>query len=206
MREIERKDIFGRVSSIAVYNGAKVEKINEITYSDNSFNPANILYKKDINNALVPIRQEEYIYQYKNLKTVIYYVYNNKKKIKTGWIDYTYNSNNLKNISYYVIDDKTSIPFMFAFDSYDYDENYKLTSRRFIEYDLQSDKNETTQTAQYVFIYENGDITEMKTWILDKKSKKIIEKKEINRELVNMVIRNIEESCNTKVRGRDFNK
>jgi hypothetical protein len=206
MREIERKDIFGRVSAIAVYNGSKIEKISEIAYSDNSFNPASIIYKKDIKGLLIPYKEEEYIYQYNNLKSIVFYIYNNNKRIKTGWIDYNYNNNNLKNIGYYILDEKIGILFMFAFDSYEYDDNYKLTSRRYIEYDYQPEKKEITQTAQYVFFYNNGNAVEMRTWILEKKSNKIIEKKEKNLELVNNTVRNIEETCNIKVRGKDFIK
>jgi hypothetical protein len=206
MREVERKDIFGRVSAIVVYDGAKIEKISEIAYSDNSFNPASIIYKKDSKGLLIPYKEEEYIYQYNNLKAIYFYIYINNIKTKTGWIDYNYNSNDLRDIGYYILDEKTGILYMFAFDSYEYNENYKLTSRRFIEYEFQSEKNETTQTAQYVFIYDNGNVVEMKTWILDKKSNKIIEKKEKNLELVNIKIRSIEETCNLKVRGRDLIK
>ncbi len=206
MREIERKDIFGRVSAIVVYNGSKVEKISEIVYSDNSFNPTSVIYKKDNKGQLVPYKEEEYNYQDNNLKATVFYIYKNNKKLKTGWIDYNYNENNLKDIGYYILDEKTGILYMFAFDSYEYDENNKLTSRRYIEYDFQPEKKETTQTAQYVFLYENGNVVELKTWILEKKSNKIIEKKETDLDFVNNTIKNIEETCNIKVRGKDLIK
>ena len=206
MREIERKDIFGRVSAIVVYNGSKIEKISEIVYSDNSFNPSSVIYKKDTKGLLVPYKEEEYNYQNNNLKATVFYIYSSNKKVKTGWIDYNYDNNNIKDIGYYILDEKTGMLYMFAFDSYEYDDNNKLSSRRYIEYDFQPEKKETTQTAQYVFLYENGNVLELKTWILDKKSNKIIEKKELDLDSVNNTIRNIEETCNIKVRGRDLIK
>jgi len=206
MREIERKDILGRVSAIVVYDGAKIEKINEITYNENSFNPASIIYKKDQKGQLVPFKEENYIYQYNNLKSISFYIYSNNKKIRTGLINYNYHNNNLKNVAYYTLDEKTGVFYMFAFDSYEYDENYKLTSRRLIEYDFQAETKENTQIAQYVFTYDKEKITEMKTSILDKSSNKVIEKKEKNPDIIENTFKNIVETCNLKVRNRDFNK
>ncbi|MCP4130294.1 MAG: hypothetical protein GY754_04875 [bacterium] len=207
-REIERKDNLGRVTAIMYYNGNSLERVEEIEYYGNSHNPSAIIYKKEEGRKLSQYKSERYIFKGNNLVELSFFIYRNNGKIKTGMIKYYYYpNNNFKRIEYFsssdLLTESEDKMFIFGLDQYTY-KSRQLISRRIIEYEFNPQTKKSMQIGQYVVYYNNGSIASMKSWILDRKSKKVVEKNEKNILFVSTKIKHIEEFYITRSRGKDF--
>jgi len=203
MREIYKKDNFGRVKRVEYFDDTMLVSTEEMSYLGNSHNPIRIIYKKREKGHLVRVKEEVYKFKNNQLKSLILYLYIKKKRYIKGKILYFFSNNLLKRIEYYKYNERLKKLFIFGLDQYEY-KNRKLTGRRIIEYKINSKNNKSMQIAQYVATYENKKIKNLKIWILDKKSKKIVEKVIKNSILASVKILKIEKFYILTSRGKNL--
>ncbi len=205
IKVFEKKDNLDRVSRVFYYEGNILSKSEEITYYGNSHNPSRILYKIRSGNSFVPYKEEEYYFVENNLVKLSFFIYKNGKRINTGMIKYFYENNKQTRIEYYSHDESLRKIIIFGLDQYEY-RNGKLSTRRIIEYEVNPGTGRPMQIGHFYLKYTNGKIDSMKLSILDKKSKKIIEKIINDTELVYDKIDDIEKYYIRRSRGKDFLK
>ncbi len=203
LKEIHKKDNLGRVISVLYFDGNELDRMEEITYYGNSHNPSKIVYKKKVGMDYIPLKEEVYKFNDNNLVRLSFYIYKNFSKIKTGMIKYYYAKNKPSRIEYYSYIKSMKKMFIFGLDQYKYRRG-KIYNRRIIEYEFNPENKKPMQIGHYVIYYNKGKIISMKLSIMDKKSKKIIEKKVKNIDLVNGKVEDIEEYFIRKSRGKEF--
>lgn len=202
-REVQRRDNLGRVVRISYYEGSSIQRMEDISYYGTSHNPKKIFYMKKVGLNLVPVREESYIFKGKKLSKLSFYSYKDKKKIKVGIIKYYYAGNHPFRIEYYSYLRNYKKYFIFGLDQYSY-RGRILHQRRIIEYELNRKTDKSMQIGQYVVHYKKGKIHYMQSWIMDKKSKKIVEKTEKNAELIDNKIAFIEQFYNNRARNSKY--
>jgi hypothetical protein len=205
IRVFEQKDNLDRVSRVFYYEGNIISKSEEIRYYGNSHNPSRIIYKIRKGNRLVPYKEEEYYFTANNLVKLSFFILKNGKRTNTGMIKYYYKNSKQTRIEYYSLDKLLNKIIIFGLDQYDYSEG-NLSTRRIIEYEVNPGTGKPMQIGHFYLRYKNGKIDSMKLSILDRKSKKIIEKIITNSELVDDKIDDIEKYYIRRSRGKDFLK
>jgi hypothetical protein len=205
IRVFEKKDNLDRVSRVFYYKENIISKSEEIKYYGNSHNPSRIIYKIRSGNRLVPYKEEEYYFVANNLVKLSFFIYKNEKRLNTGMIKYYYKNNMQVRIEYYSLDKSLNKIIIFGLDQYEYSEG-KLSTRRIIEYEVNPGTGKPMQIGHFYLKYKSGKIESMKLSILDRKSKKIIEKLINDSELVYDKIDDIEKYYIRRSRGKDFFK
>ncbi len=205
IRVFEKKDNLDRVSSVFYYKGNLISKSEEIKYYGNSHNPSRIIYKIRSGNRLVPYKEEEYSFEANNLVKLSFFIFKNEKRLNTGMIKYYYTNNKQIRIEYYEREKSLNKIIIFGLDQYEYSDG-KLNTRRIIEYEVNPGTGKPMQIGHFYLRYRNGKIDSMKLSILDRKSKKIIEKIINDSELVHDKIDDIEKYYIRRSRGKDFLK
>jgi len=205
IRKIEKHDNLGRVSQVLYLSGNDINRIEELEYYGNSHNPKRIVYmrKNNKNNSYSPYKEEVYRFIDNNLSELSFFVYIGEKRITTGMLRYFYKNNFLTRTEFYSFNEKLKKMLILGLDQYIYNKK-QLVKRRLIEYEYNLTTGKSMQVGQYLIVFENKMIKNMKYSIMDKKSKKIIEKRESNSEKVLKTIENIEEYYNKMSRGRQF--
>ena len=204
--EIVKKDNLGRVIKVAYYNGRTLKHFEETEYYGNSLNPKIVVYYKSAGLGIVAYKEEEYQFDEKNnLASLTFMVYEgpNKKK-KSGMIKYFYKNKYHSRIEYKSYSNSLNEFFMFGLDQYNY-KTKLLDFRRIIEFEYNTTTGKTMQIGQYVINYDkSGKILSLKSWIMDKELKKIIQKEESNQKLIHKKIGIIEKLFNKSARGEEF--
>jgi hypothetical protein len=203
IRKIEKHDNLGRVSQVIYLAGNNVDRIEELEYYGNSHNPKRIVYMKKVENNYHPYKEEVYRFIDNNLSELSFFIYIGEKRITTGMLRYYYNRNFLKRTEFYSFNEKLKKMIILGLDQYIYNKK-QLIKRRLIEYEYNLSTGKSMQVGQYLVVFENKIVKSMKYSIMDKKSKKIIEKRESNSEKVLKTIESIEEYYNKMSRGRQF--
>ena len=202
-RNVKKKDPLGRITSSLSYRGASVDYSEEFEYYGNSHNPRRIIYRKKTSRGLEPFREEVYTFKPDGLSKILFYVYVNNKKKHTGEILFYYNGKKIQRKEYYALPVSGKQIALFGLDQYTYKDGVR-TERRIIEYEYMPALGKSMQIGQYVVFYRKGCVSYMKLWIMDKKSKKIIEQMEKDTQFVDMKIRNIEKFYLNRTKGEQF--
>jgi len=200
-REVQKRDNLGRVSAVSYYDGNALIRTEEFSYYGNSHNPWAIIYKKKNGLELKPYREEEYVFSNNNLERISFYVYRRGEKEKAGMIRYFYKSERTDRIEYYTYRKELQEFVIFGLEQHFYNGN-EMTSRRIIEFEFNGQTQKSMQIGQYVVYYEKGSISWMHSWIMNKKSKKIVEKKEFNSDLISNKVAFIEDFYMQRSRGK----
>ncbi len=202
-REVQRRDNLGRVVRTSYYEGNSIQRMEDISYSGTSHNPRKIFYMKKRGLNLVPAREEIYTFNGNNLTKLSFYIFENKNRFKAGMIKYYYTDSKPFRIEYYSFLHDIKKYFIFGLDQYTYSSR-KLNQRRIIEFEFNRKTAKSMQIGQYVVNYNNGKIASMQSWIMDKKSKKIVEKTENNTEFIDNKIAFIEQFYNNRARSSKY--
>jgi hypothetical protein len=94
---------------------------------------------------------------------------------------------------------------MFALQQHLYTEN-ELTTRRFVQYEINPETLKPMQSSQHVFLYRDNIPESMKSWILEETSQKIIENNEKDVKIIEKIIEDIEKKCIHRSSGSTFNR
>ena len=196
------RDEFGRVVKRISYNkSGKPESVIEVQYSGKTSKPSIKIFKKHQGRKSYPIREEVFVYKKGLVTQINYYIYKNMIRIKAGKIDFIYKNNKPEIIEYYsIIDIANMNMFKYGIDLYTYSDDI-LIKRRIIEYEHNPKSKNVMQLSQYVIYYKKEKIEFMQTWMLDKKTKKIIKNKEIDLHIIVEMINNIEKNLNKRATG-----
>lgn len=205
IRVFEKKDNLDRVSRVFYYEGNIISKSEEIKYYGNSHNPSRIIYKIRSGNRLIPYKEEEYYFTANNLVKLSFFVIKNGKRLNTGMIKYYYKNNKQIRVEYYEREKSLNKIIIFGLDQYEYSDG-RLNGRRIIEYEVNPGTGKPMQIGHFYIRYKSGKMASMKLSILDRKSKKIIEKIINDSVLVHDKIDDIEKYYIRRSRGKDFLK
>lgn len=198
---MERRDNLGRTVRISYYERGDLEHVEEIKYVDNSFNPRKVEYRYYNGSRWVVRKEEKYYYRDNNLFRLAFFVHKKDEIEQTGSIVYRYSGTRPLRIEYYK--NGPGGDYLMALDQYTY-EGRSLDQRRLIEYEINPETGRRMQVGQYVIQYEKGEPQVIRSWVLDKKTKKIIEKKEERKQEVKEIIQRLEERFLHTCKGPEF--
>ncbi len=190
---------------MAFYNGNTLNRIEEMKYYGNSHNPSQVIYKKRAGMDMVPYKEEQFEFQNNNLSKLSFFIFRDSKKINTGMIKYLYSDNKHNIIEYHSLNEGLNKMFIFGLDQYIYRDDTLIT-RRLIEYDINPENNQPMQIGHFVISYRDEKIESMKLTIMDKDTKKIIEKYVKESDLVLKKIEDIEDYYIQRSKGKEFIK
>lgn len=189
---VEQKDSLGRLKRVASYQHSNLINERTIFYDQNSFNPVIIRYRKKQGGFVRIYRQENFTYEKNNLVKQSFFAYSKGKMVLTGFMTYDYVSQGPSRISYFRLESSSGTYYLRCLDQYNY-KNDRVASRRLIEYESLSETGKTMQVGQYVIRYdEKGHPRQFRSYTLDKKTKKIIEKKVTGRDDVMKLVEKLE--------------
>ncbi len=149
----------------------------------------------------VPWWTEVFSYEKGEISRVKFFITINNKNIQSGRINYKYDGRKLKRIEYYSISsiDRRSLK-RHGVDIYYYLDD-SLVKRRIIEYEHNQKTGGSIQISQYVVRFKKNSVQSMETWMLEKKTKKIIKNKEDSTSIIHDMIGNIEKSQRDRCKG-----
>ena len=174
-RGVKKKDKLGRVTRVSYFEGSTVDRIEKIKYYGNSHNPLRKVFYRESGEGLKKVKEINYLFAGNSLARITFSVYMNDRKEDTGMIKYFYMRDKFRRIEYYSYNRDKKKMNIFGLDQYTYVNNV-THSRRIIEYEYNTETDRSMQIKQFVVYYQDGKPLKMKSWIMDKKSKKIIEK------------------------------
>lgn len=196
----------GRLIKISHYEDNKLTEVEEYIYSSTQENPDKIIYKERQGNIFVPYKKLNYSYLNNRVSSIEFIRLTNGTRIEEGKITFTYDSEGRLNLTkYFVILKPSGKPFMFALQQHIYSEG-DLTTRRFVQYEINPETLKPMQSSQHVFLYRDNMPDSMKSWILEETSQKIIENSEKDIKIIEKIIEDIEKKCINRSSGSTFNR
>lgn len=190
-REIKEKDPLGRETRVAYYDGSNLEYLREIEYQGRSYNPQRIVYKKLADSTLVTVKEEKIEYSGHTPVRHSFHVYREGESQLKGYIQYRYSGEFVVRAEYYAVRTKSE-PVMCGLSVFTYKGN-SLNTRRMIQFRYDGDINKAVQKAQHVVYYDKGEVMRMRSWVIDGKAEKVVEKKMDDKEAIIESIKTLEE-------------
>ncbi len=197
-------DSKGRLIRVNYYDRDRVKYTENLHYRGADKRPYRIVYKKRKAGTMVPMRETVYSFMEGKVGEKTFYRYLGNRKRKVGFISYKYIDGNRRETRYYKISIKTGKSFMFALQQYSPGADNDKKTRRFIRFAINPGSGKPMQTHQSVIYYKNNEIKSMKTWILDMKTKKMVEKNEKSIILINKIINALNYRNEREARGKGF--
>ncbi len=199
-------DSAGRLVQINHYVENKLTEIEEYVYSSSDEKPDKIIYKEKQGNLFIPYKELKYTYTSGTISSIEFIRLTDSIRSEEGEITFTYDSEGRLSLTKYFIRLKPSgKPFMFALQQHLYTEN-ELTTRRFVQYEINPETLKPMQSSQHVFLYRDNIPESMKSWILEETSQKIIENNEKDVKIIEKIIEDIEKKCIHRSSGSTFNR
>ena len=199
-------DSSGRITQINHYEESKLTEIEEYIYSSTAEKPDKIIYKEKQGNLFMPYKELEYSFINNRISSIEFIRLANGTRIKEGKITFTYNQEGRPDLTkYFIILKPSGKPFMFALQQHIYSEG-ELTTRRFVQYEINPETLKPMQSSQHVFLYRDNMPDSMKSWILEETSQKIIENNEKDIKIIEKIIEDIEKKCINRSSGSTFNR
>jgi len=199
-------DSAGRLIQINHYVENMLTEIEEYVYSSSNINPDKIIYKEKRGNLFIPFKELEYTYASGTISSIEFIRLTNGSRTEEGKITFTYDSEGRLSLTKYFIRLKPSGKlFMFALQQQLYSEN-ELTTRRFVQYEINPETLKPMQSSQHVFLYRDNIPESMRSWILEETSQKIIENNEKDVKIIEKIIEDIEKKCIHRSSGSIFNR
>ncbi len=197
----EKSDDLGRIVRKTTYIDGNVDSQEEIRYKDDTEKPVLKVHKKLRGDKVVPEWFELFTYENDQIDQIKIFIIANNKQILSGKIVYKYHIGKLKKIEYYSIPGIKNLKLnRHGLDLYNYRDG-SLSQRRIIEYEYNPTTGKSMQISQYVVHFRDNSIQSMETWMLEKKSRKILKNKEININIILEMISNIEKSQRERCKG-----
>jgi hypothetical protein len=204
--EIKKEtDSSGRIVKVSHYMDNQLIKIEEYLYADASDRPIRIIYKQRQGAGLTLYKELQYEYAGDNTASIEFFSFNDNQRIEEGKITFTYKEGKLILTKYFIHLKPSGKLFMFALQQHLYSEN-NLTTRRFVQYEINPDTLKPMQSSQHVFFYKDSAPESMKAWILEESSQKIIETTEKDVTIIEKIIEDIEKKCIYRSSGNTFNR
>jgi len=199
-------DPTGRLIQISHYVENKLTEIEEYVYKSSDEKPVKIIHKEKQGNLFIPYKELEYTYSNNTLSSIEFIRLTNSSRTEEGKITFTYDSEGRLSLTKYFIRLKPSgKPFMFALQQHLYTDN-ELTTRRFVQYEINPETLKPMQSSQHVFLYRDNIPESMRSWILEESSQKIIENNEKDVKIIEKIIEDIEKKCIHRSSGSTFNR
>jgi len=202
--ESKNFDKMGRLIRVNYYEGKMVRCTENLYYIGKSRKPHKIMYKCRKGKILAPFSEIKYSFINDTVTRKTFFKYTKNTKNIEGHISYTYENDRVKEVRYYTMLKPGNKSFMFALQQFSYSDA-NLKQRRFIHYQINPDTLKPMQNCQYVINYNDGKIESMKTWILDEKSKKVIEKNNNSIILITKIMKDLDYNYTKESSGDGFN-
>lgn len=175
-QSILERDGLGRIHRISTVERGEIVHVEEIKFVKNTRNPSESRFFRKEKGLLRHYREGIYVYTDNRLSRLNYYRVESRRKLLSGFITYEYLHDRPALVSYYRLDPGSSTFYLASLDTSSVEPQSGLRERRLIEYAPNEETGTIMQVGQYVIRYRDGRIESMKSWTLEKKSKKIIEK------------------------------
>jgi hypothetical protein len=201
----KEEDSTGRVVKISHYKDNQLIETEEYIYTDASDKPDRIIYRQKQGIDFTPYKELQYEYIDNKTASIGFARFINDKKIEEGKITFTYKEGKLTFTRYFIRLKPSGRLFMFALQQHLYSED-SLTTRRFVQYEINPDTLKPMQSSQHVFFYKDSVPESMKAWILEESSQKIIENTEKDVTIIEKIIEDIEKKCIYRSSGNTFNR
>ena len=201
----KEEDSSGRIVKISHYMNNQLIETEEYHYEDESDRPDRIIYKQRQGVGFTPYKELKYEYAADKTASIEFITFNDDRRIEEGKITFTYKEEKLIFTRYFIHLKPSGKLFMFALQQHLYSEN-NLTTRRFVQFEINPDTLKPMQSSQHVFFYKDSVPESMKAWILEESSQKIIENTEKDVTIIEKIIEDIEKKCIYRSSGNTFNR
>ena len=197
-RVIEDRDNHNRAIKLTYYDGGSVDRVEEIAYKGNSSNPSEVIYKKYRRSKLIPYKLEKYRFFNNDPVIITTYALIGNRRIRTGQIRYYYYANNEpKRKEFYTYIKAMKKMFIFGVYQYKY-KNEALKTLHINKYEFNPLFSKSMQVEQHMVFYTIGNISHMKSYVMEKKSRKLVEINERDPQLISDIINSIEKKFESR--------
>lgn len=201
----KEEDSSGRLSKVSHYKNSQLVETEEYYYTDTSDRPEKIIYRHRDGVGFTPYKELKYEYTADKIASVEFASFSEDQRIEEGKITFTYKDGKLVFTRYFIRLKPSGRLFMFALQQHLYSDD-NLTTRRFVQYEINPDSLKPMQSSQHVFFYKDSVPESMKAWILEESSQKIIENTEKDVTIIEKIIEDIEKKCIYRSSGNTFNR
>jgi hypothetical protein len=196
LQVINRKDSLGRIYEVNSFKNSDLFHQKMVYYVDDSSRISHIIYSRKKNGIMWKYREEFFTYTNGLLIRHSFYTVVKHRKVPTGYMFYSYSKNKISRITYHRYNSTSKTYYLRALDRYCYKKN--SFNRHLIEFQKVPNESRVIQVAQFKAFYNEKGPFQLISWKLDKKTKKIVEKKTTSAEevtnLVNMLERRFQAS------------